>query len=158
MKFPSIHSVSPLEVVLFVVFVLYLIFPVQTPSFLTQYINSNIGIAIIIILTLYMLFYTTPILAILTVFIAYELLRRSHVIRTAGNHLRQPQRSLIEHNHSQWKKDVELKKMNPPVETTLEEQVISMMAPLGKSESVSFLDAAYSPNQDRIAGASMISS
>lgn len=151
MKLPSIHSVSPLEVVLFVVFVLYLIFPVQTPSFLTQYINSNIGIAIIIIVTLYMLFYTTPILAILTVFVAYELLRRSFHKRVVLKH--EPQRNLIEHNHEQWEKDVEMEKMNPPTYTTLEEHVISLMAPLGKSDSHML---SFEANQSKITGASMI--
>jgi hypothetical protein len=149
MKFPSIHSVSPLEVVMFVVFVLYLIFPVQTPPFLTQYINCNIGIAMIIIVTLYMLFYTTPILAILTVFVAYELLRRSHKERTLLTH--EPRR--IKHDHEQWKKDKEIEIMNPPTETTLEEQVISIMAPLGKSVSA---PVSFKANQNKITGASLI--
>jgi hypothetical protein len=155
MKYPSIHSVSPLEVVLFAVFVMYLIFPVQTPSFLTQYINSNIGIAMIIILTLYMLFYTTPILAILTVFVAYELLRRSNVVRGQ-------KRPPLYHDHSLWGTDSSVQDQKveitqPPVETTLEEQVISVMAPVGKSESPSFSSAYFKPIQGRIAGASMIS-
>lgn len=150
LKFPSIHSVSPLEVVLFVVFVLYLIFPVPTPSFIIQYINSNISIALIIILTLYMLFYTTPVLAILTVFVAYELLRRSN----QGS----APKGVIHHSPSQWQKDAEMRKMNPPAVTTLEEQVISVMAPVGKGESVLYENtSSFKPTQDKIAGASMIS-
>jgi hypothetical protein len=150
LKFPSIHSVSPLEVVLFVIFVLYLIFPVPTPSFLIQYINSNISIALIIILTLYMLFYTTPILAILTVFVAYELLRRSNQGPPVS-------KRLLHHSPSQWQKDAEMKKMNPPAVTTLEEQVISIMAPVGKGESALFENtSSFKPTQDKIAGASMI--
>jgi len=150
LKFPSIHSVSPLEVVLFAVFVLYLIFPVPTPSFMMEYINSNVSIAMIIILTLYMLFYTTPVLAILTVFVAYELLRRSNnVMVTKG---------VLRHAPSQWKKDAEMREMNPPLVTTLEEEVIRNMAPVGKSESALNVSNTYSfkPAQDKIAGASMI--
>jgi len=150
LKFPSIHSVSPLEVVLFAVFVLYLIFPVPTPSFLMEYINNNVSIAMIIILTLYMLFYTTPVLAILTVFVAYELLRRSNnVMVTKG---------LLRHTPSQWKKDAEMREMNPPLVTTLEEEVIRNMAPVGKSESALNVSNTYSfkPARDKIAGASMI--
>ena len=156
MKYPSIHSVSPLEIVLFAAFVLYLIFPVQTPSLLTQYINSNIGIAVIIILTLYMLFYTTPILAILTLFVAYELLRRSYVAPSRR------MRASIEHDQSQWGTEKKarhdkVKIAQPSEETTLEEQVISVMAPIGKSESPSFLSSSYKPNQGKISGASMLS-
>ena len=151
LKFPSIHSISPLEVVLFAVFVLYLIFPVPTPPFLIEYINSNISIALIIILTLYMLFYTTPVLAILTVFVAYELLRRSHnEMVTKG---------VIRHTPTQWKKDEEMRKMNPAAVTTLEEEVISVMAPVGKSELNLYVSntSSFKPAQDKIAGASMIS-
>ena len=150
LKFPSIHSISPLEVVLFAVFVLYLIFPVPTPPFLIRYINSNISIALIIIVTLYMLLYTTPILAILTVFVAYELLRRS----TNG----MLSKGVIHHSSSQWKKDAEMREMNPPEVTTLEEEVIRVMAPIGKGEShISFSDtSSFKPNQDKIAGATMI--
>jgi len=150
LKFPSIHSISPLEVVLFAVFVLYLIFPVPTPPFLIEYINSNISIALIIILTLYMLFYTTPVLAILTVFVAYELLRRSS--NAMASH-----KGVIHHSPSQWKKDEEMKKMNPPKEVSLEEEVISVMAPVGKGESALSYTSSFKPAQDKIAGASMIS-
>lgn len=151
LKFPSIHSISPLEVVLFAVFVLYLIFPVPTPPFLIQYINSNISIAIIIILTLYMLLYTTPVLAILTVFVAYEVLRRSQ------NGL--VSKGVVRHTPSQWKKDAEMRQMNPPVITTLEEEVINVMAPVGKSEMNLHVPntSSFKPAQDKIAGASMIS-
>ena len=149
LKFPSIHSISPLEIVLFAVFVLYLIFPVPTPSFLIQYINSNISIALIIILTFYMLFYTTPILAILTVFVAYELLRRSH------NGL--VSKGVTRHSPSQWKKDAEMRKMNPPILKTLEEEVISTMAPVGKGSALYVSEtSSFKPTQDKIAGASMI--
>jgi len=153
LKFPSIHSISPLEVVLFAVFVLYLIFPVPTPPFLIQYMNSNISIALIIILTLYMLFYTTPVLAILTVFVAYELLRRSQNALVSS-------KGFIRHSPSQWIKDAEMRKMNPPKETTLEEEVIGVMAPIGKGESIlssSPNTSSFVPAHDKIAGASMIS-
>lgn len=152
MKFPSITSVPPLEVALFVIFILYLIFPIPTPAFLIKYINGNIGIAVIIIVTLYMLFYTTPILGVLTIFVAYELLRRSN------NGLSRAKVPMVRHTASQPKKDAEMAKMNPTVEVTLEEEVIGQMAPVGKSSvPEKVVGSTFKPVQDTIAGASMLS-
>ena len=151
MKFPSINSVSPLELVLFVVFLLYLIFPIPTPAFLIQYINTNLSIGLIIIITLYMLFYTTPILGVLSIFVAYELLRRS------SNGLVRPKVPLVRHTPSQPRKDKEMKEFNPTVEVTLEEQVINSMAPVGKSPVLGeIIESAFKPVQDKIDGASMV--
>jgi hypothetical protein len=100
-----------------------------------------------------MLFYTTPVLAILTVFVAYELLRRSQNALVSS-------KGFIRHSPSQWIKDAEMRKMNPPKETTLEEEVIGVMAPIGKGESIlssSPNTSSFVPAHDKIAGASMIS-
>ena len=77
MKFDFLKSVSPLEIFLFIVFVVYILFPINTPDFLIPIINSSFGLAIILIITLSLFFYTTPILAILSILVAYEIIRRS---------------------------------------------------------------------------------
>lgn len=151
MKFPSINKVSPLEIVLFAVFVLYLIFPISTPAVLVPYVNTNISLAVIIILTMYMFFYTTPILGVLTIFVAYELLRRS------SNGIMRSKVPMVRHTPSQPKKDIEMKKMNPPKTTSLEEEIISTMAPVGRSSVVEeHIQTGFKPIQDKIDGGSMI--
>jgi len=149
MKFPSLNSISPLEVVLFVIFILYLIFPIQTPSILKPYINTNIGMAMVIIVTLYLLLYTTPILGIVTVFVGYELLRRSS---TYVKNL-----SFVKTTPSQYKKDKELKKMNPPKQLSLEEETINRNAPVGKSAFPdTFVESAFKPVNDKVLGGSLL--
>jgi len=144
------NSASPLEIVLFVVFLLYLLFPIPTPAFLIKYVNTNISIALIVIIALYMLFYTTPILGVLTIFVAYELLRRS------SNGLSRAKVPIVRHTPSQPKKDMEMKKMNPTVEVTLEEEVINKMAPVGKSTvSEKVVGSSYKPVNNKLEGASM---
>lgn len=151
MKFPSIHKVSPLEIVLFVIFVLYLIFPIPTPGVLIPYVNTNISLGLVIILTLYMLFYTTPILGVLTIFVAYELLRRSSQITVRSKV------PMVRHTPSQPKKDREMKKMNPSKETSLEEEIIRTMAPVGKGSVIEeYVQTDFKPVHDKISGASMI--
>jgi|UniRef100_A0A6C0CPS1 hypothetical protein len=151
MKFPSINKVSPLELVLFVVFILYLIFPIPTPAILVPYVNTNISLGAIVILTLYMFLYTTPILGVLSIFVAYELLRRS------SNGLVRTKVPMVRHTPSQPKKDQDMKNLNPPKETTLEETIIQQMAPIGKNSVVEkYVETSFKPVHDKISGASMV--
>ncbi len=151
MKFPSLNSISPLEIVLFVIFLLYLIFPIPTPPVFMPYVNSNIGMVVVILLTLYMVFYTTPVLGILTIFVAYELLRRSSVD--------QPKRKIpfVRHTPNQPKKDKEIVKMNPAKELSLEEQTINEMSPIGKGATPDgYVDSDFKPVNSKILGGSLL--
>lgn len=144
---PSLNSISPLEVVLFLVFVLYLIFPIPTPYIVKPFINTNIGMATIIIMTIYMLLYTTPILGILTVFVAYELLRRS----SAGGVNRTV--SLVKYTPSQPKKDQEMAEMNPAKELSLEEEIINRNSPVGKGGfGDGYIESSFKPVHDKVLG------
>ena len=48
-----LNGVSLLEKILFVVFVIYLIFQVQTPEWLIPYANSSLGLVVIFLVVLY---------------------------------------------------------------------------------------------------------
>lgn len=144
----SLHAISPLEIILFVVFALYLILSIPTPAGMIPYINSNLGMSIIILVTIYMVFYVTPVLGILTIFVAYELFRRS----TNGLSPLVPIASvpvLFER-----KKQEEIKQMNKPVEVSLEEEVIRTLAPIRKSEG--FVESAFRPTADKLLGGSLV--
>lgn len=151
MKLPSLNSVSPLEILLFCVFILYLIFPIQTPMALRPYINTNIGMALIIIVTFYMLFYTTPILGILTIFVAYVLMYRSSSGDTKGSI------AMVKHTPSQPKKDKQMAHMNPPKEVSLEEEFINEKAPIGRgSLPDGYVETTFKPVSDKILGGSLV--
>jgi len=155
-------SVSPLEMFLLIVFVFYLIFPVSTPNELAPYIDSSLGMAVVFIVTIYLFLYTTPILGILSIFVAYELLRRSSavlfgkVVGRSDTTWISGNTPAVEHAPTQQKKDVQMAKMNPPAVTTLEEQVVSQMAPIGKSDPMTFIDTSYKPVQDKIVGGTLL--
>lgn len=151
MKLPSMNKISLVEMIVFAVFVLYLIFPVTTPAVLIPYINTNISIGLIIILCIYMLFYMTPVLGVLSIFVAYELLRRSSTGIVRGKV------PMVLHTPSQPKKDAEMKNMNPAPEVTLEEKVIQEMAPVGKMSKIEeYVETSFKPIQEKIEGASMV--
>jgi hypothetical protein len=104
----------------------------------------------VLLSTLYLFFYTTPILAILSVLVAYEFLRRSSRV---SSHTPIVAYSPV----VQKQKDVLMQKLNPPVVTTLEEQVVAQMAPIGKSDPSTFIDTSYKPVADKVLeGASLV--
>ena len=112
-------------------------------------VDSPLGMISIFCVTLYLFLYTNPVLGILYIFVAYELLRRSSNVTARS--------AIIQYVPSQSNKDAELKQMNPPVEKTLEEEMVDIRAPIGKSSAVEFVNSDFKPVADKIVnGASLI--
>jgi hypothetical protein len=72
-----IGSLKTFEMVIIVFLIVYLALPVQTPQWLMPFIDTPLGIAFIAGATLATFFFANPLLAVLFVFFAYTLLRRS---------------------------------------------------------------------------------
>lgn len=128
---------SPLELILFGVFVFYLVFQIDTPQSFIPFIDSGIGMIIVISIALYLLLFTHPVLGVLSVFTAYEVLRRS-TVRLNSITLFQP-------NPVQTIIDSEMKAMNPPLTFTLEEQIVANMAPLPNASPSDYVESSYKP-------------
>jgi hypothetical protein len=145
MKFDFLKSISPLEIILFIVFVIYILFPINTPDFLIPIINSSFGLALILVATLYLFFYTTPILAVLAILVAYEIIRRSN-----GNRVMKSVMNNISNYTAptQENKDDKMLEMNPVKVETLEEEVVHQMAPVGKSDPSTYIETSYKPIAD----------
>ena len=136
-------SASPLEVILFVLFVAYLVFQPSTPQGLSPFIDNIAGTIIVISVALYMFLYMHPILGVLGVFVAYELIRRTSTKTIA----------MVQYTPDQPRKDLEMKRMNPPQERTLEESIVDKMAPIGNG---GIIVTDYAPISDNVYGASMV--
>ena len=136
----------PLELILFGLFVFYLVFQIDTPQLLVPYIDSGMGMVTIIGVALYLFLYTHPILGVISIFVAYEVLRRSTV--------RLNRVIMFEPNPVQATIDSEMKAMNPPKLFTLEEQVVSSMAPLPKASPSDYVESSYKPVSESIHEAS----
>jgi hypothetical protein len=137
---------SPLEMIAFVMFVFYLVFQIETPNLLVPYIDSSMGMVAIVVITLYLFLYTHPILGVLSIFVSYEVLRRSTTRLT--------QVKLFEPNPVQHKVDQEMKAMNPPKDTSLEEVMVSKMAPMPKNTPNDFIETSFKPVSESIHNAS----
>lgn len=121
-KFITVKT-SVLEIMVFLIFVAYLLFPVETPESMLSFANSTIGMGLVILLVLYLVLYSHPVLAIVAAVVAYEFFRRN------ANADSKPIKR-VSFDLTQSAKDKEMKKMNPPQSTSLEEDVIKNMAPL----------------------------
>ena len=143
----SFKSLSPLEIVLLVVFVLFIIFPIKLPAMLATMVDCPLGFLSLFVITIYLFSYVNPVLGIIYIFVAYELLRRCSEItgKTA----------MIQYNPSQINKDKELEQMNPAKSITLEEEVIRIMAP-AQSQFIKGESASnFKPVMDNLVGASL---
>jgi len=149
MEIPKIlKSFTNLELILLGCFIIYVVFPISTPSFLAGFIESSLGMVLLFLVTIFLFFYTNPILGVIFVFVAYELLRRSSHIsgRTA----------IIKHTPSQLKKDIEMASMNPPKRESLEEEIVEKMAPIGKSDMSIYTPSSFKPVAENVGSASLV--
>lgn len=167
MKLPAISSVPSMlkkmsnnELLLMVVFVLYIVLPIPTHSGLLGFVNSTIGLVSIFALTVVLFVKGSPILGVLFIFVAYELLRRSSIVHPA---------TINEHELtsyiptgepvtvvSQSEKDAQMSAMNPVETKSLEEEMVEIRAPIGGAFTVSFTDSSYKPVAGTLQGASLV--
>jgi hypothetical protein len=143
-------SFTPLEITTLGVFVIYIIFPFRTPGFMANMINTPIGLFGVLLVTLYLFFYTNPILGVVYIFVAYELLRRSALVKSNGGDA-----YMVKHTPSEDKRQAEMVKMNPTRSVTLEEDVIRTMAPAQVFNKDMAFSTDFKPVAERVSGASL---
>ena len=146
----SIKSLKPLEIGTLVVFILFIILPVKVPNALTGVFDSAVGILVLFIITVSLFVYINPILGVIFILVAYELIRRSALLM--GKPITQ---IFSSDNTSQGTKDSELHQMNPVQSPTLEEEVIQTMAPATK-DFIKLDGSNFKPIMEAVKGASLI--
>lgn len=139
---PKINA-TYLEIILFVIFVFYIVFQPRTPPALSMVIDTPFGALVVVAIAGYLLLYTHPVLGVLSIFVAYELLRRSTMVRFIP--------TLIQ-EQEQPKVDAQQQSFNPPADRTLEEDIVSQMAPI--EVSANFVETGFKPVSNDVHGAS----
>jgi len=149
MDFSSYYqTLSKMEFGMLALFIIYLVVDIYPPEIVASYVDTSIGMLLVLLTTLYVFMTYNPILGVVFLFVAYEIVRRSARVNN-----RVP---MILHTPSQAKKDSELAEMNPTVPETLEEMVVQQMAPIGKSSLISYTMSEYKPISSDIHNASSI--
>ena len=134
------------ELVLVILFIIYLIMGYKTPEPIASMIDSIVGKIVIFIIVIYMFMHTHPVLAVLALFVAFDLIRRSSV--TTGID------ALQRYAPSEEKKMSQFSAFNQ-FPYTLEQEVVKKMAPIVRSGST-LSKPSYKPILDNLYDASPI--
>ena len=150
------------EIVVLVIFILYLIFPVSTPGELSPYIESPLGVIVLLVMIVALFLYSHPLVAVLFLFVAYTLLRRSAAVKPTTSYIEQTLSS--EDKMKEAKKELEM--ATPPHQEvrhpdlkasqpkTLEEEVVAKHSPIGVSEKISVVETSFLPVSTNVKGTS----
>lgn len=153
MKFPSwLKRLTTVEIIVAVIFGLYILLPIQTPSAMVPVIHSPLGLIMIFMIILYLFIFGNPILAVLYLGVAYLLLRRQPAggRKPSDKPPTVPTIPIPENSHIP---------KTPPVtqlakaRTTLEEDVVANMAPVGKNSGI-VNTSTFKPVASNTSGAS----
>lgn len=151
-------SISMAEMVAIVVFIIYIVVPISTPSFMAPYVESPLGMIVIFCIIVALFLFTHPAVAVLYLLVAYLLLRRS-----AAQMGPIPQSAYVQFTPTVDERAAEIKQETKQMErlpseqpSTLEEDIVNKMAPIGKSEMPVFTPVSFKPVSANMNGASPI--
>ena len=134
------------ELVLVILIIVYLILGLKTPQPIANVVDTLVGKIVIILLVIYLFMYANPVLAVLALFVAFDLIRRSSMSTGID--------ALQKFAPSEEKKMSQFTAYNQ-FPYTLEQEVVAKMAPIMKSGS-SLTQASYKPLLDNLYDASPI--
>lgn len=136
------------QLILGVVFILYLLLDAKTPEPIAEYIDTPVGNIIVVIIAISTFYYSNPIVGILGFVVAYELVRRS---KDASRNKFLINRVLS--NESSKFKTMEKLNVDKSA-VSLEEEMVEKMAPLVKYDVSS--NTNYKPILDTLHDAAPI--
>ena len=134
------------ELVLVVLFIIYLIMGLKTPEPVAGMVDTLVGKIAIFIIIIYLFMHANPILAVLDLFVGFDLIRRSSMATGID--------ALRRFAPSEEKKSSQFTAFNQ-FPYTLEQEVVAKMAPIMKSGS-SLSQASYKPLLDNLYDASTL--
>jgi len=132
------------ELVLVVLFIIYLIMGSKTPEPVAGMVDTLVGKIVIFIIIIYLFMHANPILAVLALLVGFDLIRRSSMATGID--------ALQRFAPSEEKKSSQFTAFNQ-FPYTLEQEVVAKMAPVMKTGS-SLSQASYKPLLDNLYDAS----
>jgi len=134
------------ELILSTLFIVYLILGFKTPETIAKLVDTLFGKFVLFIVVIYLFLHANPILAVLSLFVAFDLIRRSSVSTGID--------ALQKDAPSELKRMSQFTAFNQ-FPYTLEQEVVAKMAPIMKSGS-SIVQASYKPLLENLHDASPI--
>jgi hypothetical protein len=136
------------ELILAIIFIIYLIMGYKTPEPIANIIDTILGKIIILIIVISLFVYSNPLLAVLSLFVAYDLIRRSSV--STGIDALKQYLPTEEHKSSQFSAFNQFP-------YTLEQEVVKKMAPIVQS-GTTLIKPSYKPVLENLHDASPLNS
>ena len=134
------------QLILTIILIVYLILGLQTPQPVAFLVNNIVGKIVIFLIVIYMFLHMNPILAVISLVAAFDLIRRSS--NTVYNNLLQTYIPSEENKMGQFTAFNQFP-------YTLEQEVVKKMAPIVQSGSV-LNKASYHPLLDNLHDASPV--
>ena len=135
------------ELVLVVLFIIYLIMGLKTPEPVAGMVDTLVGKIVIFITIIYLFMHANPILAVLALFVAFDLIRRSSLATGID--------ALQKYGPSEEKKMSQFTAFNQ-FPYTLEQQIVAERAPIVRS-GYSLMPASYKPVLENLYDAAPLS-
>lgn len=126
------------ELILVIIFIIYLIMGYSMPESIAALVDTVVGKIVIVIIIIYLFMFTNPILAVLALFVGFDLMRRSSMT-TGSNYI-------TNFSPCEDTKSSHFTAFNQ-FPYTLEQEVVKKMAPIVQSGS-SLTQATYKPLLD----------
>jgi hypothetical protein len=129
-----------------ILFIIYLIMGYKTPEMIANIVDTLVGKIVIFIMVIVIFMNANPILAVLSLFVAFDLIRRSSSVTGID--------ALKKYLPTEEKKSSQFTAFNQ-YPYTLEQEVVKKMAPIVQSGS-SLTKASYMPTLENLHDASTI--
>tara|TARA_Y100000992_G_scaffold280722_2_gene227977 strand:+ start:6019 stop:6525 length:507 start_codon:yes stop_codon:yes gene_type:complete len=164
----SLKKITKLEVVLCVILALYLFIEVRTPLIAKKFLANKLGLVTMFVVLILLLLYSNPLVTILYVFAIYEFVRRT-TLEDFNCNENLPEVGSVEPPVLGIEEEVEAKEQAEVDEQTqaemggnesftndsLEQELVVKMAPVGKSNKITYKSTSYKPVETNIKGTSM---
>jgi len=134
------------ELALAILFIVYLILGFKTPDAIAGMVDSMIGKVVMFVVVIYLFLHANPLLAVLALFVAVDLVRRASVATGID--------ALKKFAPSEAKRSTQFTAYNQ-FPYTLEQEVVAKMAPMVSAGS-SLTQASYKPMLDNLYDASPV--
>jgi hypothetical protein len=128
------------QLILSILFIIYLIMGSKTPQPIANVVDSLIGKVVICIVVIYLFIHANPILAVLSLFVAFDLIRRSSLATGSD--------ALYRFSPCEDQKSSQFTAFNQ-FPYTLEQEVVQKMAPIVQNGG-SLTNASYKPVLDNL--------
>jgi predicted membrane protein len=135
------------EFILVIIIILYLIMGYETPEAITSILDSPLGKLSLFLIVIYMFIYTSPVLAILSLFVAFMLINN-------GSYMNNTSEFIQKYIPSEINKTHQFNAFNQ-FPYTLEQEVVHKMAPIIQT-GTTLTKPPYKPNMDNLYDASPI--